>query len=152
MCCNPASPGSGVHFGFPKSLLVPGPSLGPWAPADTPGWRPGVSQGHKEPPRRQSEVSSASPPRPRLRAPSPRHRCPRPQPCAPGSFGEQPCSLLLFRFRFGARRFSLLATGYLDIHPAAPQRRARSSEVGRRRGPGRRPLGRRRGAGPDLSN
>lgn len=85
--------------------------------------------------------------------PSPRRRCPRPLPCAPGSFGEQPCSIL-FRFRFGARRFSLLAGDYLAIHaPLSPvPKEALTAQRSGRRRPGLRPLGRRRGAGPDLSN
>lgn len=44
-----------------------------------------------------------------------RARHPRPRPGAPGRFRKQSCYFLLFRFLFGARRFSLLADCYLPI-------------------------------------
>lgn len=101
----PTSPGSGLRFGLPRSLPILGPFLTAWAPGDTPGWRPDISRRREEPPRRPV---AAQTPRPQAQGRPPSAQAPQASAVRPGTLpGAAP--LLLFRFRFGARRFSLRA-------------------------------------------
>lgn len=122
------SPGSGCALQPSKSLLVPGPSLGPCDPADTPGWRPTFLSGTKS-----FLVSRV---RARRLAPKPPGSLPepRPPPCAPGTL--QGAALLPPSLSLSIRCTQVCdASRYLAIPPRPPgprppERSARISKVG----------------------